>query len=214
MMSTASAASGVESLEHALRKSERVLASERKQVEALDEAILEKKRELNRREARCEQLRKDARALECKVVVERERANAMEREIKAEQARMSEYAREMERMERERRRARDEETAAMRERIAMETSMRTYMMLSMQSAEKQELIAEKTKEFENGPWVDEELRDVPEELLELCRRIVELRKSNAEKEAKILEPTDEDMREGDDDELHDIVNAGNVEDEI
>ena len=166
-----------ERLEHQLRQLETRVASEKRAVEASEDAIakaeLELERERREREENTERLgaleRELAGAEEVLRAEERQARAGMEAEREAleqlEMAREKKAAERLTRLDDARRAIEDEE--------AMRRAMLDQLTLMRLSDEIRELSA-----HFGGPWVEPDLSDVPEELLDAVRKLVRARREN------------------------------------
>ena len=166
-----------ERLEHQLRQLETRVASETRAVEASEDAIakaaLELERERREREENTERLgaleRELAEAEEVLRAEERQARAGMEAEREAlEQLEMAREKKAAERLTRL-----DDARRAIENEEAMRRAMLDQLTLMRLSDEIRELSA-----HFGGPWVEPDLSDVPEELLDTVRKLVRARREN------------------------------------
>ena len=166
-----------ERLEHQLRQLETRVASETRAVEASEDAIakaaLELERERREREENTERLgaleRELAEAEEVLRAEERQARAGMEAEREAlEQLEMAREKKAAERLKRL-----DDARRAIENEEAMRRAMLDQLTLMRLSDEIRELSA-----HFGGPWVEPDLSDVPEELLDAVRKLVRARREN------------------------------------
>ena len=166
-----------ERLEHQLRQLETRVASEKRAVEASEDAIAKAELELERERREREENKERLGALERELAEVEEVLRAEERQARAgmeaerealeqlEMAREKKAAERLTRLDNARRAIEDEE--------AMRRAMLDQLTLMRLSDEIRELSAR----F-RGPWVEPDLSDVPEELLDAVRKLVRARREN------------------------------------
>ena len=168
---------GCERLEHHLRQLETRVASENRAVEASEDAIAKAELELERERREREENKERLGALERELAEAEEVLRAEERQARAgmeaerEALEQLELAREKKAAERLTRL--DDARRAIEDEEAMRRAMLDQLTLMRLSDEIRELSA-----HFGGPWVEPDLSDVPEELLDAVRKLVRARREN------------------------------------
>ena len=166
-----------ERLEHQLRQLETRVASEKRAVEASEDAIAKAELELERERREREENTERLGALERELAEAEEVLRAEERQARAgmeaerEALEQLELAREKKAAERLKRL--DDARRAIENEEAMRRAMLDQLTLMRLSDEIRELSA-----HFGGPWVEPDLSDVPEELLDAVRKLVRARREN------------------------------------
>ena len=177
-------------LERALAASERAVAQETRDVDAIEQRRRVVEANIDVVQAENQRLREVLAAKRAELSAARDDKREVEREMNARAEAVKEMeellrARDVEEEQRKNRRLR-----AMREEIEKEEFMHTAMKRAREDMDVCQKIRELTRNFEGGPLVtdDDELSErIPRDVLDALRQIAELREENEAKKRSLLE---------------------------